>query len=285
LGFTPAGEVRRVVAQAASLGAQRFAAVVPDDAYGAKVAAALKSAVETTGGTITRVELLDPKATDFTPVIRRLTEGGRPAEARPGTMPASGPPGQPQPSVAASSIPGTPSARPSALATSPAPGASPPALPFDALLVAVGGKRLQTFAAYLSAAGIDGSRVRLLGTGIWDEPGLGAEPALVGGWFAAAPPDLRQDFARQYRQVFGDAPPRLASLAYDATAMAAVLAQALAGGPFLPEYLTDPSGFLGRDGLFRLGADGIAERKLAVLEITRDGAVVISDAPSSFAGF
>ncbi|MEQ8194612.1 MAG: hypothetical protein RIB59_09005 [Rhodospirillales bacterium] len=134
----------------------------------------------------------------------------------------------------------------------------------------------------------------MLGTGQWDEPGIGREPALVGGWYAAPPPDSRANFEAQYRQTYGELPPRLATLAYDATALATVLARGtneggdaaetgIPGGPdFSFKALTTPSGFAGRDGIFRLLPDGLPERGLSVLQVGPRENKVISPAPDSF---
>jgi hypothetical protein len=92
------------------------------------------------------------------------------------------------------------------------------------------------------------------------------------------------EFEKTYAAVFGRAPPRLATLAYDATGLAAVLARSAPGGDFSIATLTQPSGFSGADGLFRLRPDGSVERGLAVLQILPRGAgiKVISPAPASF---
>jgi hypothetical protein len=124
----------------------------------------------------------------------------------------------------------------------------------------------------------------VLGTGAWDDPSVGTEPALVGGWFAAPSPAYRESFQSQYREAFGQQPPRLATLAYDATALAAVLAASPSYLPFDRSAIEDPKGFLGRDGIFRFGPDGVVQRGLAVLEVDRGGSRVISEPPSSFGG-
>ena len=122
----------------------------------------------------------------------------------------------------------------------------------------------------------------MLGTGQWDEPGIGREPALVGGWYAAPPPNARANFDAQYRKVYGSRPPRLATLAYDATALATVLARNPDGPKFTFKALTTPSGFTGRDGIFRLLQNGLPERGLSVLQIGPRTHKVISPAPDSF---
>jgi hypothetical protein len=156
--------------------------------------------------------------------------------------------------------------------------------PFDALLLAEGGGNLRAVAPLLPYHDVSPSQVKLLGTGLWDDPQLSREPTLVGGWYAAPSPTAGKAFLDRFEQTYGRRPPRLASLGYDATALAAVLAQ---GGP-APRYdaasIGNPSGFAGVDGIFRFGADGVAERGLAVIEITRNGPRILDDAPQSFAG-
>jgi hypothetical protein len=155
-------------------------------------------------------------------------------------------------------------------------------LPFDALLIAEGGARLRELAPLLPYYDIDPGPVRFLGTGQWDEPGLGREPSLVGAWYAASDPESRAVFESRFRDLYGRSPPRLATLAYDAVALAAVLGKRAGTQPFSRAALTSPSGFAGVDGLFRLLPEGVAERALAILEITRGGAHVIDPAPTTF---
>lgn len=160
--------------------------------------------------------------------------------------------------------------------------ASPTA--FDALLIGEGGERLRTIGALLPANNIDPRVVRLLGTGLWDDPGIGSEPALVGAWFAGATPGEFDALRSRYRRHYGstDVLPRIGTLAYDATALAAVLARTETRANYSEATLTNPSGFAGVDGIFRFGPDGVVERGLAVIEVERDGLRVISPSPVSF---
>lgn len=153
----------------------------------------------------------------------------------------------------------------------------------DALLLPFGGEDLRQIITALAANGINGGKIRFLGTGLWDEPGLGSRsPDLVGGWYAASEPAARESFVNNYEKAYDHEPPRLATLTYDATALAAVLASR--GGNYDRTALTNPSGFTGLDGIFRLTWEGQAERGLAVNEITPSGSVVIDPSPSSFQG-
>ena len=64
--------------------------------------------------------------------------------------------------------------------------------------------------------------------------------------------------------------------------LAAVLARGKDGPDFSASALTVPSGFEGRDGIFRFLPDGVAERELVVMKVRRRGAEIISRARESF---
>lgn len=152
---------------------------------------------------------------------------------------------------------------------------------FDALLLPLGGDQLKQAARRIKAPGSAAAKVQLLGSGLWDDPSTAGEPALYGGWFAAAPPDQRRAFESRFESTYGRPPPRLASLAFDAAALAAVLGKR-ERDPFSREAILNPSGFTGVDGLFRFTDQGLVQRGLAVLEVTPEGNRVISPAPQSF---
>ena len=80
----------------------------------------------------------------------------------------------------------------------------------------------------------------------------------------------------------GPKPIRIASLAYDTVALAAVLARVPGGPRFDQTTLTGAEGFAGVDGLFRLLPDGTTERGWGVMELTREGFGVVDPAPASF---
>ena len=95
-------------------------------------------------------------------------------------------------------------------------------------------------------------------------------------------PGARQAFSDRYVNAFGNRPHRLATLAYDATALAVVLARQNPELPFERTQLGQPSGFAGRDGIFRFQADGSVQRGLAVLEVDRHATKVVDPAPQVF---
>jgi len=151
----------------------------------------------------------------------------------------------------------------------------------DAIFVPMGGNDLKKVVAQLAASGFEAGRTRLLGTGLWDEANLASEqPLLLGGWFAAPEPEARARFMQAYKDTYNQDAPRLATLAYDATALAAVLGRN--GGHYDGHSLTVPSGFAGLDGIFRLLGNGQIERGLAVLEVGAAQNSVVDPSPPVF---
>jgi ABC-type branched-subunit amino acid transport system substrate-binding protein len=154
----------------------------------------------------------------------------------------------------------------------------------DAILLPDGGDTVPQLVAMLSAAGVDTHRLLLMGTGQWNDPRILKAPALQGGVFPAPATAGFQAFSQRYQSRFGSAPVRTATLSYDAVLLAAALTQTQGPDRFSQRVLTNPSGFQGIDGIFRLRADGTNERGLAVLQITPSGTSVVSPAPQTFAG-
>ena len=255
LGLLPSEEVRRVVGFAHQKGTQRFAVLAPETAYGRLVAEALKAEAATEQVSIAQTVFFDPNAIDLAPSVRQLANYASHKVAN-----------APDPASEEAQAAGD--------------------VGFDAVLLPEGGQQLKLLAPLLPQYGVDPAHVRYLGTGIWDgDPTLAGEPALEGAWYAAPDPTGRVDFEKRFAAVYGHAPPRLATLAYDATALAAALSRGPEGADFSADALTNPNGFVGLDGIFRLRADGRVERGLAVIEIHRTGNVVVSPEPQSFTGF
>ena len=253
MGFLPRQEIVRETAFARESGVSRFAVLAPNSEYGRLMTDALRETASQAGATVVKAESFDPRSGDASPAIQRLA--GNTASAAPGTSP--------EPDAA------------------PAPGPTQ-RVSFDALLLPEGGDQLKQIARRLKTAGIGSPQVRLLGSGLWDDASVSSEPALVGGWFAASPPDARREFQSRFQSTYGHAPPRLASLAFDAAALAAVLAKAGGPAPFSHDAILNPSGFTGVDGLFRFTPQGLVQRGLAVLEVQPQGPVVVSPAPRDF---
>ncbi|HUO99021.1 MAG TPA: penicillin-binding protein activator [Rhizomicrobium sp.] len=152
----------------------------------------------------------------------------------------------------------------------------------DAILVPQGGSLLRGVVQTFNYSQIDTTKVKLLGTGLWNEPSTQKEELLAGAWFPAPQPSTDDAFIAKYKQTFGSDPPQLASLAYDAVSLVALLANGTPYHRFTFRALTDPNGFSGVNGIFRFHPDGSIERGLAVLSVDPNGFQVASPAPETF---
>jgi ABC-type branched-subunit amino acid transport system substrate-binding protein len=267
LSFTPSQEVDAVIGFAVARGLRRFAVLAPDDLYGLAVLKAAREAVLRHGAELTRTEFYSPTGENLDKPVKRLANYHARRQAllsRRRSLRKDGDEASKR--------------MLSALKKHDTMGQ----LEYDAVLLPEGGELLISLAPLLPYYDIDTVEIRLLGTGRWDDDKVRLEPALLGGWFAGADRAAADDFRGRYRAAFGQLPPRLASLAHDAMALAAVLAQEAGGPDFSARAITNPDGFVGSDGIFRFGPDGVAERGMAILEVERKGFRVRRKAPTTF---
>jgi ABC-type branched-subunit amino acid transport system substrate-binding protein len=247
-------------------GPVRIAALAPNDAYGATALQALRRAVIAGGGELAMTAFYPPDLADPSVVVRQVADFDRrqaQLEAERARVEAF------DDDAARREL-----QRLEILDTLGGP-------PFDAILIADGGDRLRSVASLLTFYDVDPAEIRFLGTMRWqDDPLVLQEAALRGGWFAALAPETMHAFANRYQNAFGSQPQQLAGLAYDATALAVIVARDLRDRDFTSVNLTNPEGFSGATGLFRLRSDGLADHGLAILEVDGDATRTIDPAPT-----
>lgn len=155
----------------------------------------------------------------------------------------------------------------------------------DCLLLPEGAGVAPAIARSLRSAGVDLTRIKLLGTGVWNDPAVYNDASLAGGWFPSPEVSGFSAFASHYRSTYGSEPPLTASLAYDAVVLAAGLAKTAGAQRFQLSVITNPEGFLSSvNGLFRFNAFGTNDRGLAVYEVTGSTPSLVSAAPRAFTG-
>ena len=154
----------------------------------------------------------------------------------------------------------------------------------DSLFIPEQAETMTAMSETLVANGIDGKRVQILGTGLWNDARVLNLPALQGAWFAAPENGGFNAFAQRYRAKYNVDPTRIATLAYDAVSLAAALARTQGTQRYAENVLLNKSGFNGADGVFRFRADGLNDRGLAVLQINGGVVAPVSPAPRNFAG-
>ena len=272
MGLWPGEEVNRIIKYAMTKGNKKFALLAPKNQYGFIIKDEMEKTLKGAGLEIYNVAFFNPLETDFGPkswtgeIVKALTafnlRKDRLAE---------------QKSVLKDRGDEKAKARLKRLNNMQTYGD----LPFDALLVPAGGERLRALAALLSYFDVDPKKTQLLGTSLWDFETANSEPMLIGGWYSAPPKEDRKLFIKDYTEMFGEGPPpRLASLAYDATAIAAVFVQE--DGSFDPRHLVTRQGFGGKDGIFRFTKSGFAQRGLAVYQVLGTGNKTLDQAPKTF---
>ncbi len=287
LSFPPEAEISRVTDYALSKGYARFGLMAPFSEFGDRVANAFSTEVFTRGGEIIHTERYERSADAMIDPARRMAQYAadefvpQMVTPRPQTMDANLLAGAGAAMSANSVVNGQDPFRvPNA--TSRPSGSMMMSGGYQAVLLPEQGRLLRALAPLFPYYNVNVREVKLLGLSAWNNPLLTREPALNGGWFAAPDPSLAEGFKRRYQTAYGEKPPRLASLAYDAALLTARLSQLPPETRFSVETIANPNGYLGADGLFRLRADGMVERGLAVLEIRPSGIKVIDPAPRTF---
>jgi len=107
---------------------------------------------------------------------------------------------------------------------------------------------------------------------------------LQDGWFPLPDPALTAQFDTRYTEAFGEAPHPIAGLAYDGIAAIGALIGTGAPDALSRASLTQGSGFVGVNGVFRFMPDGTNQRGLALATIRDNEVVILEPAPRSFAG-
>jgi len=153
---------------------------------------------------------------------------------------------------------------------------------YDTVLIADGARLAAQAAGVLKprAAGTP----QLLGTELWSGEGsVTRASALRGALFSAVSDNRYKRFVDSYEARFGSQPYRIATLGYDAVLLTLRVARDWRVGRDFPDRaLRSEDGFLGLDGAFRFGPNGLVERAFEVREV-RDGAVVVvENAPARF---
>lgn len=145
---------------------------------------------------------------------------------------------------------------------------------------------LPLYASLLPSMGVRQPEVQFIGLTRWDIPAQTLSlPGLQGGLFALPNPNRIAAFASRYEAAYGAAPHPIGGLAFDGVAAIGALAAQGNRDALTGAALTQPNGFQGVSGVFRLREDGTNERALAVATIQDNRAVVVDPAPQSFTGF
>jgi ABC-type branched-subunit amino acid transport system substrate-binding protein len=153
---------------------------------------------------------------------------------------------------------------------------------YDTVLIADGARLAMQAAGQIRSEGAENTRI--LGTELWSGEAALTQSATVNGALFSAVSDGRfRRFSDSYEARFGTKPYRIATLGYDAVLLTLRVAREWqVGSAFPSNELYDRGGFLGVDGAFRFGRNGVAQRALEVREVRGSDVVAVDPAPTSF---
>lgn len=273
MGFLPFDQIERITTYAAANNLTNIGIIAPKTTYGRAIIAAYQSVAAQTNINTIDTLTYSPGAKSLSPDIRRFSRYDQRTESAKKQARA-------QRQAEGKSI----DDQAIASAAERIKAEMPP--PYDAILIAAGGQDAITISNLLSHYDLNPRIVRRLGTGLFDDPALAGEVGLRDSWFAAPSMQTRQDFNTRYISLYGQEAPRLATLAYDATALSAVLARRglqTTGAPaFDRRSITNPNGFSGIDGIFRFLDNGTAERGLSIATFKNGTIQQIEPAQNTF---
>ncbi|AML51464.1 penicillin-binding protein activator [Falsihalocynthiibacter arcticus] len=156
----------------------------------------------------------------------------------------------------------------------------------DAILFASGTEgALPLLTQLLPENGINTETTQFIGLTRWDIPTATLSlPGVQGAWFALPDPGLSNRYIARYSAAFGEPPHPISGLAYDGIAAIGALVKSGNSNALSSAALTQSSGFVGVNGVFRLLPDGTNQRGLAIAQVQENQVIVIDPAPRSFSG-
>jgi ABC-type branched-subunit amino acid transport system substrate-binding protein len=264
LGITPAQQMRRLVGELVSQGKTRVAALLPPSDFGAAMGTALTQALAAAGAPPPDIHTHDGTNQNIANTLRDLSG----YDSRRGPIDAQ---------IKAATAKHTAEGRKEA-AELRRRAIPPPS--FDALVMADTGEKLAWAASFLEYYDLSTAEIRILGPALWASPAARGGAQIGGAWYAAPDPSARAGFDAAYQAKYGSPAPGLADVAYDAAAIARVLA---GSGGFSAAALCRPQGFAGADGVLALQADGTVRRGLAIFAIHGGGPTIVEPAPTDLA--
>jgi ABC-type branched-subunit amino acid transport system substrate-binding protein len=157
---------------------------------------------------------------------------------------------------------------------------------YDTVLIADGASLSTQGAVALTEGSGDVAEAstRIVGTELWSgESSLTRPSAMRGAIFSAVSDARFKRFSDTYEERFGSKPYRVSTLGYDAVLLTLRVARDWRIGSRFPiAQLRDTGGFLGLDGPFRFGRDGVVERSMEVRQITNGQIRIVDQAPARF---
>lgn len=268
LGLLVDEQVDRIVSYAAGQGRSRLALLLPDNETGIAVARAALNSAGRNQIQVTRIAFYPPNTSDFSDVLKKMTDYGS-RNSRMQSMRAG---------LETKARAGDAEAQ-RALKQTTANDAIG-GVDFDMVLIPESGARLKSAVAMFSYYDVAAPQVKFLGTSIWETSKLNNETTLIGSWYPAMSRSHSDYFNNKYSNVFGERASSLYTLAYDAVALSN--AMATQSGSDETAQITNPDGYVGLNGMFRIFGNGHNQHSMNIMEVTKSGDAIVDAAPKRF---
>lgn len=264
-------QVRHLVKVSMAKGMRKFAILFPNDSYGIEYANVFWDEVLARGGEITAVQSYDPKETDFRYSVQRLV-GTFYIEARLDEYKAR-----------SKDMAETNKKIRATRENINAEDILPPLVDFDAVFIPDSAKTMGQLAAFLAYSGV--KNVSLLGTSLWNSPGLGKRAGrfsnqvlFVDGLWLGSATTKKSRFFQEYLALFQEEPSFIEFQAYDsALLLRQLIVQGANSREEVTERLTNLSQFPGALGEMSMSPTRELTRPVVALTVDKTGEVAPLD--------
>lgn len=268
LGLLVDEQVNRIISYAVKQGRSRLALLVPDNATGIAVAKAAVKAAQKNSIIITRIAFYPPNTSDFSSILKEMTDYNT-RHARMEKLKAS---------LKAKADAGDAESAKALKRVSSHDTLGE--IDFDMVLIPEKGAKLKSAVAMFGYYDVFAPDVKFLGTSLWENSNLNSESTIIGSWYPAISRSHSNYFVNKYAYVFGERPQALYALGYDAVALSNAIAKQ--GGNNYTSVITNPDGYVGINGMFRLFENGRNQHSMDIIEVKKTEDVIIDEAPKRF---
>lgn len=269
-GFAPEQEIEKMVTYAMSQGMNNFSAILPSNQYGYTFSQILKNIVNRKSGKIVKIEFYLEKEDALRRSIQTVVDSFAIADY---VYEAYDNPDQ-EPEI----DPATGKTKAKEFIVK-----DEDKIYADAIFVPEGGRRLNAIVSILKTYNADKHPYKILGTTYWDATFDNINKYYLQNELYPAPdPAIFLKFEKEYYDIYGEYPIRLASIAYDLVKTINRIVSDQGKSGLTKESLVSYSGFKGIDGSFRFKEDNTIERRFAVLEISGENRHTIEQPLSTF---
>ncbi|MFV0625969.1 MAG: penicillin-binding protein activator [Alphaproteobacteria bacterium] len=268
LGLLVGEQVNRVVTYAAENGRKKLALLVPDNSTGIAVARASIISAQKNGMEVTKIAFYHPNTNDFSGILKQLTSyDSRSARANSlkDKLEAQAGKGDSNAAKALAKLKSVDTLG---------------EVNFDTILIPESGYKLKSAVAMLGYYDVSSPKVKILGTTLWEGAQLNKEGNFIGSWYPMISRSHNAYFVKKYSEIFSEKPSSLYAFGYDAVALASAITSKQQGN--IKAEITNPDGYIGINGVFRIFPDGSNQHSLDIMQVNNSDDVVVNAAPKRF---